>query len=472
MNNNFIIATGQDRLNEYISLKYKEFNFIKVDRKDQLVKTCEMYNPRILMIFDKLSGKENIYTLLLDLSKNYPNTRIIFLTKEISISDESKIHNLSMLITSGIYDICQFGDKLTVSQLQEIMINEKTFDDVRYIVDKSNELLGKSSDEDIIEFDVTEEVEEEMDKEDKTNIFMISSIKPGTGKSFVSTNISTAIAKYGIKKENGELPKVALVEADLQNLSVGTLLDIENENYNLFTALKKIDSLLDDTNNISCTQTEFDDVKKFVLNCFRPYEKGNIKNLRALVGSQLFYEQVAEFVMPIHYAILLNIIEEEFDIIIIDSNSSLSHITTQAIANMAKKCYYVVNLDFNNVRNNIRYQSALKEYGILDKTKYILNEDMTEGMDGFDDLVYTAKDVEESLKLEAKIPIVPKQHFYNCVFNATPLIIDEDNDATLKARYELLKIANQIYPVENMMKYEQLMQKTETTKKKGFFSRK
>ena len=57
---------------------------------------------------------------------------------------------------------------------------------------------------------------------------MISSIKPGCGKSFVSTNVATAIAKFGDKKD-GRQPRVCILEADLQTLSVGTLLSLEDD---------------------------------------------------------------------------------------------------------------------------------------------------------------------------------------------------------------------------------------------------
>lgn len=461
---NIVLATGNEKLHDFVTNKFKQSNISVVRVKSNLKDRCETMNADCLIVADVLEGKENIYNLILNMSKELPNLRIIFLTNAIALNDEVKIHNLSMLVTSGIYDIVS-SNKLNAEELIYIINNKKTIEDVQFIVDKAQELLGiTASEEDEISFTINEETKEKIVKEDKNNKFAISSIKPGTGKSFVSTNIATAIAKFGVLKD-GKPPRVAIIDADLQNLSVGTLLGIEDSKHNLITAIKRIEKICDEYGNLNTTEKELDSTKKFVLNCFQSYEIGNVKNLKALAGSQHFFEDVSKFIKPIHYSILLYLIEDEFDIIIIDSNSSLSHITTESIMGASKACYYVVNLDFNNVRNNIRYQSTLKDMDILHKTKYILNEDISPDMEEFEGLEYTANEVEQQLTLEAKIPMIKKNIFLNCVFEATPIVLTDYPDA-LKAKYELLKVANQIYPIEIFGKIEKEVKALENNSQK------
>lgn len=464
-----VLATGNEKLHDFVINRFKNNNISVVTSKSNLKNRCETMNADCLIVSDVIEGKENIYNILLNISKELPNLRIIFLTKEIKVNEESKIHNLSMLVTAGIYDIISV-DAISAEELLYVINNKKTIEDVQFIVNKAQELLGtKYNEEDEISFIVSEETKERVIKEDKNNKFVISSIKPGTGKSFVSTNVATAIAKFGVLKD-GKPPRVAIIDADLQNLSVGTLLGIEDEKYNLITAIKKIATICSKDGSLSTTEKGLDEVKKFVLNCFKPYEIGNLKNLKALVGSQHFFEEVSQFVQPIHYSLLLHLIEDEFDVIIIDSNSSLSHITTQSIVGAAKTCYYVLNLDFNNVRNNIRYQSTLDENNILEKTKYILNEDISPDMEEYDGLEYTSEKVEEQLVLEAKIPMIKKQFFLNCVFEATPVILT-DFPEVLRAQYELLKIANQIYPIETIGQIEKEVKMLDSSnnKRKSIF---
>ena len=40
------------------------------------------------------------------------------------------------------------------------------------------------------------------------------------------------------------------------------------------------------------------------------------------------------------------------DVVIIDSNSSLVHVSTIPLLQLCSKVFYVLNLDFNNIRNN------------------------------------------------------------------------------------------------------------------------
>ena len=102
-------------------------------------------------------------------------------------------------------------------------------------------------------------------------------------------------------------------------------------------------------------------------------------NLYALVGSQLTLQEL-ENVNAMHYLYLVETITNDYDVVIVDTNSSLTHVTTFPLLNLSKYCYYILNLDFNNIRNNSRYRSFLEKIQIADKVKYILNENITKKM--------------------------------------------------------------------------------------------
>lgn len=135
--------------------------------------------------------------------------------------DESRIQSLGILVMSGIYDIVH-DDKLSFNSLYNLFKEPRTLEQMQYLVKQVKTKPAK-----LVEFVIPEEIEDE-DENTYKNVFVISSIKPGTGKSFLSSNIATAIASSGIEV-NGRKPRVAIIEADLQNLSIGTLLQIEDE---------------------------------------------------------------------------------------------------------------------------------------------------------------------------------------------------------------------------------------------------
>ena len=70
--------------------------------------------------------------------------------------------------------------------------------------------------------------------------------------------------------------------------------------------------------------------------------------------------------------------------------------------------------------------------------------------------------------MEAKIPELPKEVFYNRVYEGKPVALD-NKDYTLKARYELAKVANQIWPVTNLGEIEDIIYAKNKDKKKGIF---
>lgn len=461
-------ASGQPVIDDSVK-KFENYVVLDtVEYKNEVNEAVKFHQPDILLIGEGLSGQESLMEIMLQLVKDFPHLRIVYLAGHVDMREEAKVNSLGVLVMTGIYDIVH-EPKISVHTLRNILDNPKTAEQMTYLTKRVKDSSSKHKN--LIEFEIPEE-ELKQDEDIYSNLHVVSSIKPGTGKSFLSTNLATAIANYGIEV-NGRKPRVALIEADLQNLSVGTLLQIEDDKKNLKAVIDKISTIINENGTLTGDLKETESVNEFIKSCFKPYYRS--KNLEALVGSQLTYSQI-ENVKPYHYVYLIDAIINEFDVVIIDSNSSLTHVTTYPLLHMAKNCYYVLNLDFNNVRNNVRYKEILKEIGILDKVKYVLNEDIipdsteaNQAGGGVEELIFTADHLNDSdFHLEARIPMLPKTVFLNRLYEGTPVVLD-NKAYTLKARYELMKVANQIWPIKNFAELEAEVLNSKTKKKKGLF---
>lgn len=471
MKNRLLVATGNSQIDLSIK-RIREDEVVGTTLyKDELEKQCEQLNPDTLIVTEMLNGQENLTSILLKIKTKYPNLRIIYLTGEINIKNEKEVNPLALLAMAGIYDIIT-EKEITLNMLNKILDNPKGEKDVDFLIKATNKNIN-SSKEVIkkIDFIIPEEYKE-VDENIRNNLYVISSIKPGTGKSFVSVNIATAIAEYGIDTNTGKRPKVGLIEADLQNLSLGTLLGFEDDNdKNIKAAMDKIGKIVSQNGDLFGNAREIEEVNDEIKKCFIPYYK--VKNLKALVGSQLTFEEV-ENITGYHYMYLIDAVIDDFDVLIVDTNSALTHTTTFPLLSMSKNCYYILNLDFNNVRNNLRYKETLKKMGISDKVKYILNEDISNETNSdytgvsIEKLIFTADHLEDSgFNLEARIPVIPKTVFLNRLYEGTPIVLDE-NKENKQIRYEILKIANQIYPIKDFGKIQKEMESPKEHKK--FFS--
>lgn len=433
-----LTATGQDVIDNTVR-KFSGYEVVAVakNRKEIIDKIRES-SPDILLVAETLFGDVPLNMILLNVNKEFPNVRIVYLAGGVDLRNERTLFYLSTLAMVGIYDIYH-EKKITAQGLKYLLDHPKTEKDVEHLIQKSS---VKHKTKDVwIDFDNPEEVEE--DSFVQKNLFTFSSIKPGTGKSFVSVNVAGAIAKYGKKNAKNERPKVALIEADLQNLSLGTLLNMESEKKNLKLVMDKIATVINKDGKIIAPKTTIDEVNDYIINSFLPYSE--CKNLYGLVGSQLGYDEILDFDSA-YYLYLVDVIGDYFDVIIVDTNSSMNHITTIPLLMKAKACYYILNLDFNNIRNNVRYVKTLEEIGISEKIKYILNQDIpqTNG----ETLMFNSKSLEElGFKLEAKIPDIPSAVFFNRIAKGVPIIFDNNYP---EINSEIIKIANQIYPTELM----------------------
>lgn len=362
--------------------------------------------------------------------------RIVFFSGELNLGNEDVVYKLNELIECGIYDIYS-GKKISQEIIANELRNPKTISDVQEIVDlKANQ-------------DTYAEVAKQDFGAGYRNIIIVSSIKPGSGKSFVSTNLAVGIAKNGNKKKDGTAPRVAIIDGDLQTLSVGTLLGIEDSRLNLTAALKAVTTVLNSKGEIVGSDEAIEEVRGFVKKCFLPSKA--VPNLYGLVGSQLQFKDLGG-IRPYHFFYMVQLMIDEFDVIIIDSNSSLEHKTTGPILQLAGFCFYVLDLDFVSVRANLRHRQELQNLGVLSKVSYVLNKAITpDNLHMFTEkLEYGPENLEgDGFKVVAKLPMVDPTIMLNRLHNKTPIMMDEQS-ATLPMRIELTQIADRIWPMGNL----------------------
>lgn len=466
--NKVLLATGHEQLDN-ATRKLQDYEFLgTIEYKKDLLEACSFYKPDIVLVSDFLTGKESLLEEMIMVRNNHPQIRIIYVTKTLDMKNKERVNQLGMLVLSGIYDILT-ESKLSIQLIKNLLDNPRKKENVEYLLRN----IRSTQTDDVEEIQIETPDEEEVydvEKYGYKNVYLVSSIKPGTGKSFASTNLATTIAKYG-KKKDGKAPKVALIEADLQNLSVGTLLQIEDDKHNLKTVMEKIATIMTSEGRLIEDASRIEEVNRYIKSCFKSYYP--CKNLEALVGSQLTMEEIEE-IKPHHYIYLIEAIVDDYDVIIIDTNSSLAHVTTYPLLRLSNTAYYIINLDFNNVRNNARYKETLRDLEVLDRVKYILNEDVEDNglsnENGGEKLIFTSEHLSQSgFDVDVKIPLLPKNIFLNRLYEGTPVVLDNKPN-TLKARLEFAKMANQIWEMENLPFLEQEYNSIDNKKeKKGRF---
>ena len=405
-----------------------------VTNKDEVVGKLQRLNGKvdIVIVTEALSSNSGISTISLirQVHSAFKDIRIIYIAGEVDSDDVGRINSLGMLVKEGIYDIYH-QSKLNSVILQDLIDNPKTYSDVAYLTKYLDSQTDISA--------------------GYKNVVMVSSIKPGSGKSMIAVNMAVAIAKYGVETADGkrEHPRVAIVEGDLQTLSVGTLLQIENHNRNVREALRSISRSINDDGYILGSDEEIEKVRSEVLNCFVKHHDPQLSNLYVLAGSQMSLNDL-NIISPYHYYFLITTIIPYFDVIIVDTNSSLEHKTTAPLFELADHCYYILDLDSNNIRNNIRYRRELEVLGVAPKIKYILNRDLTadEQAKCVENLSYSSLDVEKAgFKLIEKIPMVDMSIVYNRIKRGSPIVLDTDPKLK-KIRDALLRIANSTYQLD------------------------
>lgn len=460
MRKKVLLATGELKLNEAIKKNVDNFGIIVtgIAENELIFQSCLKEEiPDIILTSKKFEFNNlSVVDYIIRLKKDLPEIRIIYLAGQLNDFDVIKQKEMMKLIEAGIYDI--YTEKsISMPLIKQMFLFPKRYEDIQHL----NQIKGE-----IPEYKEFDEIEIEDDNPDDEiisieldtekvydNVIVVSSIKPGTGKTFISSNLAMALAKFGTRKQNQERPKIAYIEADLQNLSIGTILALKNQKNYLKEVLTEISSLFDENNKIHVTLNKKKQVDNTILNSFQQYM--SVKDLYSLAGSHFLPKEILQ-IKDVYYNYLIEVVSQNFDIVIIDTNSSLTNATSFPLLKLCKYAFFIINLDYNNIKNNGRYQKYLIETGLKEKIFYILNEDIQPdnrsllGLSTFEDLLCNSEMLERSgLHLLGKIPEIPKEIFLNRLYDGRPIVLDS-TEYTLKARLELCKIANNIWPLDNI----------------------
>lgn len=418
--------------------------------------------PDCMIISDVIKGDEELIELLIRVRKEYPSLRIIYLAGTLDQKNVARMDQLGMLVINGIYDI--IIGKINPTLVRDVVIYPKAPDSVAYL--KEHLLNAKAEIQNAasgFEYEGFGQQEEKLKK--SNNIFIVWSAKPGSGKSFISANLAAAVARYGVDR-----PRVALIDGDLQNLSIGNILSVKPDaNRNVKVAMQAISDII---NGRCDTEERLRRAEKQVKNSFVRYK--GLSNLDILAGSSLTPQEAYELKLsPQHYQKLMEIISPIYDYIIVDLNSSIIDPATYTLMSICKEAYCIINLDYNNILNSARYKDSMKAFKIDDKIHYILNQDFTNDGSGHfgtdkEELNLTGDNVEEKIvHLDARIPNVEPSIFFNRQLDGRPIILYKKR-YTEKIRLAILKLAQRICPIDEAIITE--LKESQKTEKKSFFS--
>lgn len=412
-----------------------------IELQNIMINTSDSFD--LLIVSEKIDGTGSVSQIIQDIKKENPSLRIIYISSG-NLQSEYYIEQYYELIKSGIYDI-YYGNGLSLDKLINMIDNPKDKTDCQEI-SEAKEIL-KSRDEMVqIEEDPLLIADNDAKRD---NVYLVTSVKPGTGKSFVSSNLACTLAKYGKTKVNGEKPRVLLVEGDLQTLSVSTLFGIKNDEFNLNKALDKINLFMSSHTLDDWYSEKGNDIKHFIDKCC--IQTSQISNLYVMESHDFGFDEIYN-IEPSDYYYLIDYLSSCFDLVVIDANSSLQHKTTDPLFQLSKYIYFVLTTDYNNVRLNIKSKNAIEELGVEDKTRYVLNKALSnvqqkEFAATFD---YTDEEIlNGKFQINYKIPLVDISMMYNSTYHHIPITLNSEF-STLLARIKFINIAKDIYPLENI----------------------
>lgn len=417
---NLVIATNNKNLIEALTHKYTVLaSFFTREELERDINNL-IEEPDILFVTEGFNCQGvPIADLLIKIKKNNPDLRIIYVQSSEFTSGTKKI--LTRMVENEIYDIA-IGDEIDLPTIEKLIENPKTYGDASKILESD-------------------------DTEVYPNIFTISSLKPGTGKTFLATNLAVAIAKYGQKKrlKNGRLtdPRVLLVDGDLLNLGVGTMLRTDNYDRNMLTALQRIAKFIPEDCRYTMSDSDVENIKKYVRACLCEYR--GCSNLYIMAANTISLDELAH-IAPVHFYFMMQMLVRAFDVIIVDSNSAFDHQTTAVLYELSGSIFLMLDNDYNNIQNNLRYVNKLAEMGYDDKIHFIVNKDLTREaeMNCLEDLDYNTHSIGD-LVLEYRIPLIDAGIIKTIDYGEELVVTSNKAKA---AKDKILEIADSIWKID------------------------
>ena len=440
-----LIATSIPNLGKAIQSK-KKYDVVGI--VDNIADTTVYLEDEVdcLLVTERVNVRGNLTDDIIRIKNQYPMLRIVFFAST-KLNNEYSIRQAYKFIEAAIYDLYYYSN-VQLSDIVEMLDHPRSKGSTKHIEELYNKTIQEQRESE------SGSIEDIVDLS-RNNVYLFTSAKPGTGKSFIASNVAFTIAKYG-KMSNGNKPRVLLVEGDLQNLSVSTLFGIQNKYHNLSLCLKEVQCFmqehsLDDWNSDMSAGVK-QNIQAACIN------SNMLENLDIIESHDFSFEEIAETDSSSYYY-LVDYLSTIYDIVIVDGNTSIQHKTTDPLYQLSKTLYFVFTTDYSNLHRNIRYSTFLDELNLSDKTKYILNkaDDVRDAKFNFTD----DEIIDGHIDVSFKIPVVDISVMYNATYDHK-LISNIKDFSTLKARLAFIKIANDIVRLQGM---EELLQETEELKK-------
>jgi pilus assembly protein CpaE len=266
----------------------------------------------------------------------------------------------------------------------------------------------------------------------KQQVVAFWSGKPGVGKTFLAVNTALALARGGVK--------VALVDGDILNLSVGVFLNLQDVRKTLERALKVNHS---------------GDIGEFLL--YHP----QYPNLAVITGSDLCRPEGYCNVNKEAVVQLIEYLKAEFDVVILDTSTDVQSVTTYVALQQANRVLLVTNQDYAQVFATKRQLALLKRLRQpLDKFQLVLNGELK----GCKITTAMLEDI-FGLKLVQVLPQLPKP-VVDSIFESRPIVLQKGQEVA-ELREGLESLAQQIFPVLNEEKVSLLNNLSRLLRKKG-----
>ena len=404
----------------------------------------------LLLVTEKMEIRGSLIYILQDIHSHFPEVRIIFLATG-DLTNTFTVNQLNTLANNGIYDLF-YGGKIDINKIQELIENPKAKIDCSEIFNAYRRMSN-----DTAATPVLKDVNGVEDETVKDNVIAVTSVKPGTGKSFVAANLAVTLARYG-KAQGGGAPRILLLEGDLQTLSITTLFGMKDEEHNLKTALAKIDRFFQN-NSVDQWYNDAVEEKSFIRRCCL---RTDVENLYVLEGHNFDFNDISECDGASYYY-LTQYLASEFDEVVIDCNSSLQHPTTDPILQLSKKLYFVYTTDFNNIKLNVRFKDELMKLGLSDKIRYVLNKELVGQQKENFSFEYSDEEIiGDKLRIDFTIPNVDMAVIFNSTYRHA-MITTDTSEKTLAIRVKFLQLANDVMQMGNV---DDIVSQVENMRKK------
>jgi len=443
-----IAASGQRDIDELI--EHFGYDIVEiVQYRKYLLEKCRELSPDILVVGDNIGGREPLAPILLKIRLKCPNTRIIYLTGDIDFNDESRIQWLGALASVGVYDIIP-EKKISIQLLQHILSSPRGEESVENLIERLKESsFGRKKN--IIEIVYPDDIQmASTDAYEQLHSF--TSTKSGTGKTFIVLNTAVAIATMGVNNTQGKRPRIAIIDTDVEGFNLSSLCGTLDDKKNILSSLYEVRKSMNlKTGELVVSNREKTLIVEKVRKELVTHPK--FKNIDIYGGPKREYmEEDSKQLSVNSFVFILDTIMSDYDVVLVDVNSSIEYENLFPLFSMSRNMYFVMDMDYNTFLNSKKQQSYLE--GIADAAtfKYILNKCLPD----IDDkkLIFNKESMKQlGYEFIAKVPRVDEVTMLNSLYTGEPIVMNPN--VPVQTRYEIIKIANDIWPIKNFGKIEE-----------------